>query len=140
MAKIVLITQSTVRVRFEDGSAKTFPIEDVRFTPEVNDEVEIFSNGEKEVVVKAAGFEREEPQKAFIPQTPPGKKAVNKLAYCLLAFFLGGIGIHKFYGGKIIWGIVYICFCWTGIPAIIALIEFFIALFKKADSFGNIYV
>ena len=26
-----------------------------------------------------------------------GKKVVNKVAYCLLALFLGGFGVHKFY-------------------------------------------
>lgn len=26
-----------------------------------------------------------------------GKKVVNKVAYCLLALFLGGFGAHKFY-------------------------------------------
>lgn len=63
----------------------------------------------------------------------------NKVIYCLLTFFLGGIGIHKFYAGKIGMGILYLLFCWTGIPAFIALIEFIIALFKKADENGNIW-
>lgn len=41
----------------------------------------------------------------------------------LLALFLGGFGIHKFYTGKPFWGIIYLVFCWTFIPAIIALLE-----------------
>ena len=28
-------------------------------------------------------------------------KPVNKIIYCILAFFLGGNGVHKFYAGKI---------------------------------------
>ena len=46
-------------------------------------------------------------------------KEVNKLAYVLLAFFVGSFGIHKFYAGKTGMGIVYLLFCWTGIPGII---------------------
>ncbi len=71
---------------------------------------------------------------------PPGKKPVNKLVYCLLALFVGGFGIHKFYAGKVGMGILYIIFCWTGIPAVIAFIEFIIGLCKTADPYGNIWV
>lgn len=66
-------------------------------------------------------------------------RPVNKTVYCLLAFFLGGIGAHKFYTGKIGIGILYIVFCWTRIPAIIAFIECIIGLCKKADVNGNIW-
>jgi len=57
-----------------------------------------------------------------------------------LAFFLGGIGIHKFYAKKMVAGVLYLLFCWTGIPAVIALIEFIIALTKTADERGQIEV
>lgn len=70
----------------------------------------------------------------------PVGKPVNKMVYCLLAFFLGGIGIHKFYAGKTGVGIVYILFCWTGIPMFIAFIEFIVGLCKKADANGNIWL
>lgn len=40
-----------------------------------------------------------------------------------LAILLGGLGIHKFYTGSWGWGIVYIIFVWSYIPAIIALVE-----------------
>ncbi len=44
----------------------------------------------------------------------------------LLALFLGGLGAHKFYMGETGLGILYLVFFWTGIPAIIGLIECFL--------------
>jgi TM2 domain-containing membrane protein YozV len=43
----------------------------------------------------------------------------------LLAFFLGCFGIHHFYLNRVGLGILYCCFCWTGIPAIIGVVECF---------------
>ncbi len=43
----------------------------------------------------------------------------------LLAIFLGGIGAHKFYLGKVGLGFLYLIFAWTIIPGIVALIEAF---------------
>ena len=65
-------------------------------------------------------------------------RSVNKVVYLVLCFFLGGLGIHKFYAGKTGMGILYLVFCWTGIPAIVAFIEFILGIFKKADAQGNI--
>ena len=44
----------------------------------------------------------------------------------LLALFLGGLGVHKFYLGETGLGILYLVFFWTGIPAIIGFIECFL--------------
>ena len=41
----------------------------------------------------------------------------------MLALLLGGIGIHKFYTGARGWAIVYLLFCLTYIPALMALAE-----------------
>lgn len=56
----------------------------------------------------------------------------NKVTAGLLALFLGGFGAHKFYLGKNGMGILYLIFCWTYIPSIIALIEA-IMYFTKSD-------
>ena len=66
--------------------------------------------------------------------TPNGK---SQLVAALL--FLGGIGVHKFYLGRIGWGIVYLLFCWTFIPTIIALIEGIVYVAMSADSFAAKY-
>jgi TM2 domain-containing membrane protein YozV len=44
----------------------------------------------------------------------------------LLAFFLGCFGAHRFYMGEIGMGVLYIVFCWTFIPGIVAFIECFL--------------
>jgi TM2 domain-containing membrane protein YozV len=49
----------------------------------------------------------------------------NPTAAVLLALFLGGLGAHKFYLGQTGLGVLYLLFCWTTIPSIIALIEAF---------------
>lgn len=74
------------------------------------------------------------------PQSQDGKKSVNKAVYCLLAFFSGWIGVHKFYSGKIVAGVLYLLFFWTLIPYFISIIEFFIGVFKKADENGRYYI
>jgi TM2 domain-containing membrane protein YozV len=56
----------------------------------------------------------------------------NKIVAALLAFFLGGFGIHKFYLGEGVAGVIYLLFCWTLIPGIIAFFEF-IGLLLTSD-------
>jgi TM2 domain-containing membrane protein YozV len=63
----------------------------------------------------------------------------NKLVATLFAILLGGIGIHKFYLGNIPMGILYICFCWTFIPAIVGIIEGIIYLSMTEDEFHKKY-
>jgi len=62
-------------------------------------------------------------QMLFVMQYNSVKK--NPTTAVLLALFLGGLGIHKFYLGQTGMGVVYIIFCWTYIPAIIAFFEAF---------------
>jgi len=70
-------------------------------------------------------------------QTAPNGK--NRVAAALLAFFLGGFGIHKFYLGQVGLGVVYLLFFWTFIPAIIAFIEFILLLTMSDEAFNQKY-
>ena len=59
--------------------------------------------------------------------------------YILLAIFLGGIGVHKFYVGKSWQGILYFLFSLSLIPAIIALIEGLVTLGISDEEFNERY-
>lgn len=63
----------------------------------------------------------------------------NRIVAAVLAFFLGSFGVHKFYLGSIGWGIVYLLFCWTFIPSIVAFIEFIIYLCTSDEDFAKKY-
>lgn len=63
----------------------------------------------------------------------------NKIVAGVLGILLGGWGIHKFYLGKVGMGILYILFCWTGIPSIIGLIEGILYLVSDDKTFYTKY-
>lgn len=62
----------------------------------------------------------------------------NKTTAALLALFLGGLGIHRFYLGQW-WGIFYFLLWPTGIPSLISLIEFCVFLLTSQDTWNNKY-
>ena len=49
----------------------------------------------------------------------------DEIVGILLALFLGCFGLHHFYLRRTGLGILYLCFCWTGIPSILGVIECF---------------
>ena len=59
----------------------------------------------------------------------------SKIVAAVLAFFLGGLGIHKFYLNQSGWGVLYLLFCWTGIPAFWSLIDGLILLLSSDENF-----
>lgn len=59
----------------------------------------------------------------------------NKIVAAILAIILGGLGIHKFYLGHTGKGILYLLFCWTYIPSLIAFIEGIIILCSNDENF-----
>ena len=68
--------------------------------------------------------------------TPESK---NPVVAGLLAIFVGGLGIHKFYLGRLGWGLIYLLFCWTGIPAVVGFIEGIIYLCQSQANFAKKY-
>ena len=72
-------------------------------------------------------------------ENPFGKtiKGRNRLIAALLALFLGGFGIHHFYLGNNIYGILSIIFCWSCIPAIIGLVQGVLMLIESDEEFAK---
>jgi TM2 domain-containing membrane protein YozV len=54
----------------------------------------------------------------------------------LLALFLGGLGAHHYYLGRVGLGILCTVFFWTFIPAIVALVELFF-IGKRVDAYNE---
>lgn len=77
------------------------------------------------------------PQCGAVQRTKSTSK--NKTTAAIFAILLGGFGAHKFYLGQTGLGILYLVFCWTFIPAIVAFFEFIIYLTMSEDSFALKY-
>lgn len=70
---------------------------------------------------------------SYAPVAGPPK---SRIVAGVLALLLGGLGVHKFYLGKAGFGILYLLFFWTFVPAFIALIEGIIYLVQDDKTFG----
>ena len=98
-------------------------------------------------------------QQQTIPPDPetliPQKHRVNKIVYFLLAFFFGAMGIHKFYAGHILTGIVFLALFFVGFLftfvfglgfliitplELIAVIQGIICLCKTTGPDGKVYI
>ena len=60
----------------------------------------------------------------------------NKAIAGVLAIFLGGLGIHRFYLGQW-WGLFYILFWITGLPSLISIIEGIVFLATNQQSWDD---
>lgn len=149
--KVLRIDATHAVIGYSDGSTKSFPLTAFNFTPLVGDEVQIYSEDSDPVIAKVeTGNQNQQQgnngagsQNVYVNVTQPttaGGHKVNKVAYCIICLLLGGIGIHSFYAGKIGQGVCMLLFCWTWIPAIIALVQLIKALCTPADANGMIYV
>ena len=63
------------------------------------------------------------------------KPMKSKGVAAFLALFLGGIGAHKFYLEQPFMGLIYLCFCWTLVPAIIGVLESLVYIFMSHKEF-----
>lgn len=59
----------------------------------------------------------------------------SKIVAGILGILLGGLGVHKFYMGNILAGVVYLVFSWTTVPGILGLIEGIVFLIDDDEKF-----
>ena len=57
--------------------------------------------------------------------------------FIVLALAGGAIGLQEFYMERWVLGVLAVLFCWTGIPALVAVIEAFVWLFKGEEKFDE---
>lgn len=94
-------------------------------------------NVKAEICPKCGVRQHAAPRSVDLTAAAPNGK--SKLAAALFALFLGGIGIHKFYLGQVVWGIVYLVLCWTFIPAIVGFIEAILLFVMSNEKFNTKY-
>jgi TM2 domain-containing membrane protein YozV len=70
------------------------------------------------------GTELTSEQKQFF-QRQYNKLSKNPSRAWKLTLLLGWAGAHRFYLNQWGWGIIYLLFCWTFIPLLVALVECF---------------
>ena len=73
------------------------------------------------------------------PVAPTYRTTKNKTAAGILAILFGSLGVHKFYLGKPIQGIIYLLFCWTYIPGLLGIIDGIILLVSSDEKFAEKY-
>jgi len=73
------------------------------------------------------------------PSLGAGSGDSDRVTAGVLALLLGGIGAHKFYQGNTKIGLLYLCFVWTFIPAILAFIEGILILTADDEEYERKY-
>ena len=66
------------------------------------------------------------------------RKNKSKVIAGILAIFFGDLGLHKFYMGDIVLGILYLGLSWTGVPFIISIIEGIRYLTMRDEDFSKL--
>jgi TM2 domain-containing membrane protein YozV len=92
----------------------------------------------------AAHVARPAPGLIAVPQAQTAEvrsrhRGKSKVTAGILALLVGGLGIHKFYLGGWGWGLLYIIFIWTFIPAIVSFIEGIMLLTMSDEAFDRTY-
>ena len=68
-----------------------------------------------------------------------GASLKTQTVAALWCAFLGGLGAHRFYLGKIVTGVLYLLFFWTSIPGLISCIELLVIAFSDPQKWAAKY-
>lgn len=66
--------------------------------------------------------------------------SVIRKKYILLASLFGWVGLHRFYAKQYVTAWLSVLFCWTGIPAGMAMVDIMVALPKTEDEYGKVKI
>jgi TM2 domain-containing membrane protein YozV len=86
---------------------------------------------------------REQPEPTVLPDPKeylPLFGERNRIVAAILAFLLGGIGVHRFYLGDRRTGLIYLLFFWTYIPTFISFVEAIFFLLMDNREFARRYL
>lgn len=67
------------------------------------------------------------------------RKRIKAIICSALSLIFGGIGIQKFYLGQTKRGILYVLFCWTGIPYLLCIVDLIRFIFMSEKDFNLTY-
>ena len=67
-------------------------------------------------------------QQRLLFSSEMSRRRKDRTVGLLLCLFLGGLGVHRFYLGQVGMGVLYLLFCWTFIPLIVAFVELFLIM------------
>lgn len=76
------------------------------------------------------------------PASPTQNSSVDKKSRTvaiILAFFLGGLGIHKFYLRQVGWGLLYLVLCWSYISLVASIVDIIILAVMSDEEFDRKY-
>lgn len=129
--RVILCNQNSRSCGMSEPVAKRIKDVDEKFCGDCGEIIKA-----KAEICPKCGVRQIAPPGPFGASAPNGK---NRVIAALLAFFIGGFGIHKFYLGQIGQGIVYLLFFWTVIPFVVAFVESILYLLMSDQEFNRKY-
>lgn len=110
----------------------------IRFADLARLEDELYEAEKENGMMRAEKWWQKLGDQWFAMQERRIRHKVKKKTYLLLTFLGGWAGAHRFYEKRLKLGMLYLLFCWTGLPAASAVVDFLIALGLPADEEGFI--